>query len=84
MDFAETEDQKMIRVSVKEFVERNVADTVMERDNSKEFPLEIVKQLGELGMLGIYHEEQYGGGGCDGDKITANNRDLPLPCRGQP
>jgi len=55
----------MIRDSVKEFVERNVADTVIERDNSKEFPHEIVKQLGALGMLGIYHEEQYGGGGFD-------------------
>jgi len=65
LSFDLTEDQKMIRDSVKEFVERNVANTVMERDNSKEFPHEIVKQLGELGMLGIYHEEQYGGGGFD-------------------
>ncbi len=65
LSFELTEDQKMIRDSVKEFVERNVAPTVMERDNSKEFPHEIVKQLGELGMLGIYHEEQYGGGGFD-------------------
>lgn len=65
LSFELTEDQKMIRDSVKEFVERHVAPTVMERDNSKEFPHEIVKQLGELGMLGIYHEEQYGGGGFD-------------------
>ncbi|WP_020401610.1 acyl-CoA dehydrogenase family protein [Gracilimonas tropica] len=65
LSFELSEDQKMIRDSVKEFVERNVAPTVMERDNSKEFPHEIVKQLGELGMLGIYHEEQYGGGGFD-------------------
>ncbi len=65
LSFELSEDQKMIRDSVKEFVERNVAPTVLERDNSKEFPHEIVKQLGELGMLGIYHEEQYGGGGFD-------------------
>ncbi|SMO52346.1 acyl-CoA dehydrogenase family protein [Gracilimonas mengyeensis] len=65
LSFELTEDQKMIRDSIKEFVERNVAPTVMERDNSKEFPHEIVDQLGELGMLGIYHEEQYGGGGFD-------------------
>jgi alkylation response protein AidB-like acyl-CoA dehydrogenase len=65
LSFDLSEDQKMIRDSVKEFVERNVADSVMERDNSKEFPHEIVKKLGELGMLGIYHEEQYGGGGFD-------------------
>jgi alkylation response protein AidB-like acyl-CoA dehydrogenase len=65
LSFELSEDQKMIRDSVKEFVERNVAPTVMERDNSKEFPQDIVDQLGELGMLGIYHEEQYGGGGFD-------------------
>jgi alkylation response protein AidB-like acyl-CoA dehydrogenase len=65
LSFDLSEDQKMIRDSVKEFVERNVANTVMDRDNSKEFPHDIVKQLGELGMLGIYHEEQYGGGGFD-------------------
>lgn len=65
LSFELTEDQKMIRDSIKEFVERTVAPTVMERDNSKEFPHEIVRQLGELGMLGIYHEEQYGGAGFD-------------------
>ncbi|MDR9417912.1 acyl-CoA dehydrogenase family protein [Gracilimonas sp.] len=65
LSFELTNDQKMIRDSVKEFVERNVAPNVMERDNSKEFPHDIVNQLGELGMLGIYHEEQYGGGGFD-------------------
>ena len=65
LSFELTEDQKMIRDSVKEFVERTVAPSVMERDNSKEFPHDIVKQLGDLGMLGIYHEEQYGGAGFD-------------------
>ena len=65
LSFELTNDQKMIRDSVKEFVERNVAPNVMERDSSKEFPHDIVNQLGELGMLGIYHEEQYGGGGFD-------------------
>lgn len=65
LSFELTNDQKMIRDSVKEFVERKVAPTVMDRDNSKEFPHEIVDELGELGMLGIYHDEQYGGGGFD-------------------
>lgn len=55
----------MIRDSVREFVERKVAPTVMERDQSKKFPMDIVKELGELGMLGIYHPEQYGGAGFD-------------------
>ncbi|GAB5409688.1 MAG: acyl-CoA dehydrogenase AcdA [Balneolaceae bacterium] len=65
LSFELSEDQKMIRDSVKDFVERNVAPTAIDRDNSKEFPMHIVKQLGEMGMLGIYHPEQYGGAGFD-------------------
>lgn len=65
LSFDYSEDQKMIRDSVKEFVERTVAPTVIERDQTLEFPHDIVNQLGELGMLGIYHDEKYGGGGFD-------------------
>lgn len=65
LSFELNEDQKMIRDSIKDFVERHVAPTAIERDNSKKFPMEIVKQLGEMGMLGIYHPEQYGGAGFD-------------------
>ncbi len=65
LSFDLTEDQKMIRDSIKDFVERNVAPGVMERDQNKQFPMELVKQLGEMGMMGVYHEEQYGGSGFD-------------------
>ncbi|MCG8371920.1 MAG: acyl-CoA dehydrogenase family protein [Balneolales bacterium] len=65
LSFELNEDQKMIRESVKEFAERHVANTIIERDETKKFPHEIVKKLGEMGMLGIYHEEQYGGAGFD-------------------
>ena len=65
LSFELNEDQKMIRDSVRDFVERNVAPTVLERDASRKFPMDIVKQLGEMGMLGIYHNEEYGGAGFD-------------------
>lgn len=65
LSFELSPDQLMIRDSVKEFVERKVAPTVMQRDQSKEFPVDIVKELGEMGMMGIYHDEKYGGGGFD-------------------
>lgn len=65
LSFELSPDQLMIRDSVKEFVERKVAPTVMQRDQSKEFPADIVKELGEMGMMGIYHNEKYGGGGFD-------------------
>ena len=65
LSFELSDDQKMIRDSVRDFVERSVASTVMERDQSKKFPHELVKELGEMGMLGIYHPEEFGGAGFD-------------------
>lgn len=65
LSFDLSPDQLMIRDSVKEFVERKVAPSVMQRDQSKEFPSDIVNELGEMGMMGIYHDEKYGGGGFD-------------------
>ena len=65
LSFELTEDHQMIRDSVKDFVERHVAPTVIERDTSKKFPHEIVKMLADQGLLGIYHDEKYGGAGFD-------------------
>ena len=65
LSFELTEDQLMVRDSVKEFVERHVAPTVMERDQKEAFPTDIVNQLAELGMLGIVYDETYGGAGLD-------------------
>jgi alkylation response protein AidB-like acyl-CoA dehydrogenase len=63
LSFELSEDQQLIRDSVKDFVERHVAPDVKERDASKQFPHEIVKKLGEQGFLGMVHPEKYGGGG---------------------
>ncbi len=65
LNFELNEDQKMLQESVKEFTERHVAPTVFERDNSKEFPHDLVTQLGEMGMMGIYHDPGFGGSGFD-------------------
>lgn len=63
LSFELTEDQKIIRDSVREFVDRHVKEGVIERDMSCEFPHDIVKMLGEQGLMGIVHDEKYGGGG---------------------
>jgi len=65
MSFELSEDHQMIRDSVKDFAERHIAPTVIERDTSKKFPHDIVKMLGDQGLLGIYHDEKYGGAGFD-------------------
>lgn len=65
LNFDYTEDQDMIRESVKDFVERHVVPGVMERDASKSFPHDLVKQLAEMNLMGMVHDEKYGGGGVD-------------------
>ncbi|CAN5392258.1 acyl-CoA dehydrogenase AcdA [soil metagenome] len=65
LSFDLSEDHQMIRDSVRDFAERHIAPSVMERDISKEFPHDIIKMLADQGLLGIYHEEQYGGAGFD-------------------
>jgi len=55
------ENQTIIRDTIREFAEKNIKPRVMEFDESQEFPMEIVRQLGELGFLGILVPEEYGG-----------------------
>lgn len=58
-----TENQIIIRDTIKDFAEKNIRPVIMEYDESQKFPMEIMKQLGELGFLGILVPEEYGGAG---------------------
>lgn len=61
--FAETENQVMIRQMVREFGEKHIRPVVMHYDETQEFPFEIFKQLGELGLLGVLVPTEYEGSG---------------------
>lgn len=63
--FELTEDQKAIIGPLREFLKAEVAPGAIERDKSGEFPHDIVKQLGELGVMGMQVPEEYGGSGLD-------------------
>ena len=63
MDFRLTDEQKQIKQMVKDFAESEIKPHVMEWDEAQKFPLETVKKLGELGMLGAIFPEEYGGAG---------------------
>jgi alkylation response protein AidB-like acyl-CoA dehydrogenase len=65
MDFALTEEQQMVRDMAKRFAETEIKPKAAELDERHEHPAEIVKQLGELKMMGIAVPEEYGGGGMD-------------------
>lgn len=65
MDFALTEEQRLLRDTVREFARSEVAPVAGELDRTKSFPYELIARLGELGLMGIPYPEEYGGGGAD-------------------
>ncbi len=65
MHFDLTDEQSSIRRLARDFAEGEVAPAAEELDRTKSFPYAIVKQLGELGLMGIPYPEEHGGGGGD-------------------
>jgi alkylation response protein AidB-like acyl-CoA dehydrogenase len=58
-----TENQEMIAQTVRDFTARNIQPHVRKWDDSQEFPIEVFKQLGELGLMGVLVPVEYGGAG---------------------
>jgi alkylation response protein AidB-like acyl-CoA dehydrogenase len=65
MDFDLSPDHELIRRTVREFAEGEVAPVAEQLDRTKSFPYEIVQKLGALNLMGIPFPEEYGGGGGD-------------------
>src|SRR5205823_2294795 len=65
MDFDLTPEQDEFRSSVRAFAEEVIAPRAEEMDRLEEFPLDIVKQMGEMGLFGLPFPEEYGGQGAD-------------------
>lgn len=63
MDFQLTEEQLHLRQMVREFAEREIAPHVREWDESSRFPLETIKELGRLGLMGTLFPTDLGGAG---------------------
>ncbi len=63
MDFRETEDQQLLRSSVREFAEAEIRPHVMEWDEAQRFPIELLPKLADLGLMGIQFPEELGGAG---------------------
>lgn len=58
-----TEEQRSIQESVRDFAEKRMKPVVMEYDESQEFPFDIIKELAEMGCMGILVPEKYHGSG---------------------
>ncbi len=65
MDFELTSEQKRIQELARQFAEQEVAPIAREADEKGEFPMHLVKRMGELGFLAGPVEQEYGGSGMD-------------------
>ena len=65
MDFSLTADQIAIRSTCREFAEDAIKPRAYDMDATGEFPIDLIRQMGKMGLLGLPISEQYGGAGAD-------------------
>jgi alkylation response protein AidB-like acyl-CoA dehydrogenase len=65
MNFELSEEHLAVRDAARDFAQNVLKPGVIERDNAQRFPSEEIKQLGELGFMGMMVDPKYGGGGMD-------------------
>src|SRR6185503_2191935 len=65
VNFDLTEEQQLVRSTVRDFAEEKVAPVAEELDRESRFPYELVAELGALGLMGLPIPEEYGGAGGD-------------------
>jgi short/branched chain acyl-CoA dehydrogenase len=65
VNFDFTEEQELVRKTVREFAQTRVAPVAAELDSEQRFPYDLVAELGELGLMGMTISEEYGGAGAD-------------------
>jgi alkylation response protein AidB-like acyl-CoA dehydrogenase len=63
MNFEKSENQKMIAQMARDFAEKEIRPHVMTWDETQEFPKEVFRKMGALGMMGVLVPEEYGGAG---------------------
>jgi len=65
MDLELTEEQQIIRTTIRKFAREELAPVAEELDIAEEFPWKIFKRIAELGLLGMILPPEYGGSGSD-------------------
>jgi butyryl-CoA dehydrogenase len=80
MDFALNKEQLMIQQMVREFAQNEIEPNAAEYEAEGRFPEEIIKGLGDLGILGMTVPKEYGGGGCDTVAYTVAVEEISKAC----
>ena len=76
------EQQQMLAQMVRDFAEREIRPQYKKWDDLEEFPIEVMKKMGELGLLGIFIPEQYGGSGLSYAEYATVLMELGKVCGG--
>ena len=63
MDLNLTREQELLKKSAREFAEAKLAPKALEFDEKGDFPFELIKETGQLGLLGLINSKEYGGSG---------------------
>ncbi|MEH7746722.1 acyl-CoA dehydrogenase family protein [Neobacillus drentensis] len=80
MNFDLTSEQEMIKRTMRQFADEEVAPSAIERDRKKQFSVEIFKKLAEMGIMGLPFPEEYGGGGADTVSFAIVTEELSRAC----
>ncbi len=80
MTFDLTGEQRMIQTMVRQFSRNIVAPAAAERDEKKEFPAEILKKMGELGLMGMMIPFEYDGSGADAVSYALALSEIAYAC----
>jgi alkylation response protein AidB-like acyl-CoA dehydrogenase len=80
MDFRQNEITEQVAQSAKDFALQYIKPHLMEWDESQEFPIHIFKELGKLGMMGVFVPEEYGGTGLGYYEYSAIIQEIAKVC----
>ncbi len=82
MDFIQSENQIMISQMLRDFAEKEIKPFMKQWDDDEYFPIDTMKKLGDLGLLGIFIPEEYGGSGFTYDEYATAIMELGKVCGG--
>ena len=80
MDFRLTDDQELLRRTVREFAEAEIGPHVMAWDEAQQFPKDLLPKLAALGLMGITFDERYGGAGMSSVEYCICIEELARVC----
>ena len=82
MNYERTKEHKLIGQAVREFVKKELAPIVPELDEEERFPMEVFKNMGDLGFLGLILPDEYGGSGPDYFGAAVVGEEIAKVCPG--